>query len=84
VSVGEVEGAGGIAFYPNPVYNVLHIAAPAEVNVTITAIDGRTVLQQRAATTIDLSSLPAGLYTLKIYDTAGALLKLEKLVKAND
>ncbi len=55
-----------IHFYPNPVVNLMFIASvvPARVGVKISDIAGRTLVERQFANkvTLDLSSLPAGIY----------------------
>jgi len=70
-----------IRIYPNPANSILHISSPVNVSVSLSQIDGRTVLQQNNATDLDISSLSNGMYIIRITDLDGNLLKADKLVK---
>lgn len=55
--------------YPNPTRDLLNIVAPGEIasiNVTVTTIAGRVVLEQTIGNgaSVNVSALPAGLYQL--------------------
>ncbi|MDR3679870.1 MAG: T9SS type A sorting domain-containing protein, partial [Flavipsychrobacter sp.] len=82
--VSNVSGNNDITIYPNPVSTVVHIDASIPVDATISTIEGREALKQADAKTIDLSSLANGIYMIRVYDKAGTLLKVEKLVKASN
>jgi len=70
-----------INVYPNPASSTVHIASPVKVNVYITALDGRKMLEQHDAADVDITSLANGVYLMRITDTNGKDLKMEKLVK---
>ena len=82
-----VENATGdisIRVYPNPATSVLTIEAPVVVNVTVMSPDGKVVLAQKQATSINVSNLADGLYMIMIYDESNSLLRAEKFVKVNN
>lgn len=69
-------------FYPNPMQNILHVRLDGGRNrVTVTNLLGQrvfdAVLENNAG--IDVSSLPAGLYTVGVENETG--LKVAKVVK---
>ncbi len=70
-----------VSIYPNPAQELVHIVAPVALTAVIHAVDGRTVLQQDHATEIDIHSLPDGTYFIQLYDKAGNLVKVDKLIK---
>jgi hypothetical protein len=72
-----------ISIYPNPASSMVHINAPVAIKVIISSLEGKEVLTQEGAQTIDISSLPNGIYLLKIFDAENTLLKTERLVKNN-
>lgn len=81
-SIGNINGnIGNIKIYPNPAQDALHIDAPMVVRAVVISLDGRSVIDQQAATLIDISRLPAGIYTIKLFDTNGNMVKVDKLVK---
>lgn len=73
-----------IRVYPNPATSMLNIEAPVTVNVSVMSPDGKVVLEQKQATSINVSSLADGLYMIMIYDENNALLRAEKFVKVNN
>lgn len=80
--INNAGSVGLINIYPNPASTSLHISAPFPVNVSLSGVDGRTVLQQDNATTIDLSSLADGMYIIRISDENSVLLKTDKIIKS--
>gem|GEM_PF-1217921 len=73
--------AGDIHIYPNPASSIIHIDAPLKVTVIISSLEGKVVMKQVDATTLDISTLPNAVYLIKVYDADGALLKIDKMVK---
>lgn len=72
--------ANSIQLYPNPANSTVHIQSPVAVDILITGMDGKTVLQQRNATNINISELARGVYSVGFRTTDGLLVKTEKLV----
>ena len=76
-------GNSAIKVYPNPASSVVNIESADKVNVTISSLDGKLVMQQNSAKTIDISRLANGVYMLQVYDPiSNILLKVERLVKS--
>ena len=82
--VENTTGDISIRVYPNPATSVLTIEAPVVVNVSVLSPDGKVVLEQKQATSINVSNLADGLYMIMIYDENNSLLKAEKFVKLNN
>lgn len=61
----------GVTIFPNPTTDVLNINGAALESVELYALDGRLVLAQQNATTLDMSNLPAGIYTIRIRTAGG-------------
>ncbi len=80
--VGSVANSGNIRIFPNPATSVLTIDAPMKVNVSLLSIDGKTLISQKDATTIDISTLADGMYLIMIYNENDVLLRTSKFVKA--
>jgi hypothetical protein len=80
-SVNNVNGGGDIVIYPNPASSVIHIEAQVKVNVDISSIEGKVVMHQDNATTMDINPLANGVYMIKVYSKEGILLKIDRLVK---
>ena len=70
-----------INLYPNPARSEIRIDAPVKINITILSPDGKVVIRQDDATTVDVSNLANGMYMIMIYDTNNALIKADKFIK---
>ncbi len=79
VGVENIPGAEKIQMYPNPAVNALNINSPFAVNIAIYSIDGRMVMEQQNATQVDISTLPSGSYHIRLSDTEGRVVRIEKL-----
>ncbi len=77
-------GAGNfINIYPNPAQNTIHIQAASLVDVILTDISGRTIKTVTQVNTVNLESLHAGMYLLRILAQDGTLIKVVPFVKAD-
>jgi hypothetical protein len=76
-----LESGNEISIYPNPSDGLFYINAEEAVNATVKDVQGRTVLEAKGASAIDLSAQPKGIYMLMISDTDGNLLKAERLIR---
>lgn len=76
----QVDGSD-VHIYPNPAQMMVHVATDKETSVTISSVDGRTVMNHITVKDIDISRLAAGVYTIRVYDVNGNTLKIDKLVK---
>ena len=82
VHVGTVGNNGNIRIFPNPATSVLTIDAPMNVNVSILSVDGKTLIAQKSANSIDISQLANGMYLIMIYNENDMLLMTSKFVKS--
>jgi len=82
VGVNSVINKDEVKIYPNPATSIVHIDAPAKVNVTLSGLDGRVILQGKGVTQIDLTGLASGVYMINVYDENDNIIKVDKLVKA--
>jgi hypothetical protein len=73
--------AGSINVYPNPASSVLHIDAPMNVNITMISPDGRVVITQEKAVSVNIGGLANGVYMIMVYDEHNMLLKTSKFTK---
>lgn len=69
---------------PNPATDRINIQSPVPVDIKLNSIDGRELLRQENATSINIGGLSNGLYLLHIYGQKGALLKVEKVIKKGE
>jgi hypothetical protein len=79
--INNINESEKVAFYPNPATDVVKVKANEAVNVTINSIDGKTLMQQKDAKNINISSLANGVYFIHAYDSKNVLIKTEKLIK---
>ncbi len=70
-----------VQLFPNPATNVLNVKAAGNVNVAIFSIEGKKLIEQQHAKSIDVSSLVSGMYLIQVYGENNALLKAEKFIK---
>lgn len=80
-SVKNTVNATTVSFYPNPASSSVNVVAKEAVNVTVTAIDGKVLIDQNNAQNINVSNLATGVYFIKAFDMNNNLLKTEKLIK---
>lgn len=69
-----------ITIYPNPSTGIFHLEGPSEVQVRITDLQGRVLLDWQQVREIDLSDMPAGVYLAELREEAGVLMKTERLI----
>jgi hypothetical protein len=69
-----------LKIYPNPASTILNIEleSPGYFIAILTGISGQTVISQKS-TLIDISSLPNGLYVLRILDSENKLISTNKV-----
>jgi hypothetical protein len=70
-----------ISIYPNPATNIVRIDAAYNVNAVITSVDGRAIMEQKAATEMNIGHLPKGIYLIRLYSQDGQQLVVRKLIK---
>lgn len=80
-AVGNINIAEGIKVYPNPTTNILNVASAEKVNVTILSIDGKKLIEQQDAKSINVSNLASGMYLIQVSDANNALIKTAKFTK---
>jgi len=73
-----------VRVYPNPARDIVYIDAPFAVNASINTVDGKELFTQANAKSLNISGLANGIYMIRISDTDGNLISVEKLVKAEN
>ena len=81
LAVGGVN-ATQVSFYPNPAMDIVNIVSDKTVNVSLSNLEGKEVLHQDHAKTLNISGIADGLYILRFFDKDGQLIKIDKLTKA--
>jgi hypothetical protein len=71
-----------VKIFPNPATSMLSIDAPVKVTVVVMTMDGRKVIEQKNATTLDISKLSSGIYMIMVYDEQNMLLKTARFTKS--
>ncbi len=79
--IGDPDYNTRVTVYPNPAGNRIHVAAAVVTNLSLSSIDGKVLKQAKAATTMSLEEIAAGIYFLKVTNTKGHLLKTEKIIR---
>jgi len=67
--------------FPNPSNKSITIDAPIDVRAVITSADGKALITQNHAKTIDISNLADGMYMVLLYDQNGIQRAVHKLIK---
>jgi hypothetical protein len=70
-----------VKIFPNPAQSTIHIVAAMPLRAVMTAVDGRKVIDEANAQTINISQLASGMYMLMLFDKDGIMVKNEKLIK---
>lgn len=86
LSVKEVLPVGemNISIYPNPSQNIINISAPKEVNLIVSDIQGKRLLELKDAKQVDMSVYADGIYLFTVTDKEGQILKMDKVVKSTN
>lgn len=72
---------GALQVYPNPVRDVLYIQTETPVDLLLTDIAGRKVMELQHTRHLPMTDLPAGVYMLQIKSKEGVSLRTVKVVK---
>jgi membrane carboxypeptidase/penicillin-binding protein PbpC len=87
LTTASVGGAAGVAanirVFPNPTTGRVFIESSTPVTAQVWTVDGRKLTEVKKATSVDLSNLAPGVYTLRLTDANGTVLMTERLTKTN-
>jgi hypothetical protein len=73
--------ASSIKIYPNPTSGQIHIESPIDLNIRLTDLTGRTIVDKVNNGIVDITNLADGMYLINISDKDGNLIKVEKISK---
>ena len=73
--------ADDLEIYPNPVQTKACILWCDKTNVRVATADGKILLTADDTNSIDLSSLPDGVYMVTVYDGKGKKIKTKRITK---
>ncbi len=83
LGVGQAgNGSSDVKIYPNPATSIVYIESPVKVNVKVSGIEGKMLMEEKEVKHIDISGLPNGVYMISVYDEQNHLLKVDRLLKA--
>jgi parallel beta-helix repeat protein len=78
---GKAATNSALSIYPNPAIDIVYANYAEKLSMSISGIDGKVLLQESNTNQLDISSLPMGLYILKVTSKEGAILRTEKILK---
>jgi hypothetical protein len=81
LGIADVNNGNGVKIYPNPSTSVIYIQSSVSVTADLLSIDGKLILHQEDAKTIDMSSLSSGMYLITVYNKDRNITMTEKLIK---
>ncbi|MEO6832526.1 MAG: T9SS type A sorting domain-containing protein [Chitinophagaceae bacterium] len=84
LSVNDALLNAGISIYPNPVKGLLKIEANYPLNVVLTDMSGRELLQKQNAKSIEMGSFAQGVYLLKVYRENGVFMGSKLVTKVGE
>jgi hypothetical protein len=83
VEPAQAENRVDVEIYPNPAGSIVYLKASVPVNITLTTLDGRKVMEHSHVNQINIGSIADGIYLLRVTDHKGRPLKHELLIKEN-
>ena len=81
VNVPTVSNAGKISIAPNPTVDAVSVIGAANLRIQVYDVTGRLLKEAGNTDNILISSLPAAVYFIKLFDSQGHLLYQDKIVK---
>jgi len=81
--ISEQNLNNAIRLYPNPTQNRVNIEAAQPVNVRVTDVTGRVVLEQQQAQVVDLEPFADGMYVFILTNADNVPVMIEKVHKAS-
>lgn len=67
--------ANTFSVYPNPATDILYINVPVENTVALLNLQGQVLMTERNTNTINVASLPAGIYLLRVTSESGVMVE---------
>ncbi len=81
LKVGTVVNTEELTIFPNPTTGMITVNTSALLNIIIQNIAGKLMMKKQATNSIDITSLPNGLYIIKLLDKNNNVLKADKVIK---
>ena len=82
-NIGIHPAKAALKMYPNPTHNIVYIDAPIKVNVKVTDLIGRLLIDAKNAREVNLENFVAGTYIIIISDEESNLIAIEKMNKVD-
>ncbi|WP_111000642.1 Ig-like domain-containing protein [Taibaiella soli] len=82
VGVRSIVNNTAIHIYPNPTTSIVNIEAPVNVNVIISDLSGKQLINVKNVKRVDLGDMAAGVYMMTILDTDNHPIAVEKIFKS--
>ena len=79
--VAETGGAMPVHIFPNPATDDIYVDAPFETRIAVSSLDGKILVDQARTQSVNISHIPAGVYMVSVFNSDGARILIEKLVK---
>ncbi len=81
-SISETDLNNAISIYPNPTTNILNINTTLQnFQVSVFNVTGQLILDKKNSYTLDVSSLPTGLYVFKLQDLNSMTTITKKFIR---
>lgn len=86
VSIEEIQSTASVNVYPNPATSVFNISSDiaGEMNAVMYDLNGRMIMERNSSNgeelSFNVSSLPNGIYVLKVADNSGKLISTNKVI----
>jgi len=74
--ISDINESNAPMFYPNPTTGTIYLSEQS--NITLIDLSGKLLLEEKNTTQLDLSSLPAGMYFLRVGENNNQLVKVIK------
>ena len=74
--ISNINESNAPMFYPNPTSGMIYLSEQS--NITLIDLSGKLLLEEKNTTQLDLSSLPAGMYFLRVGENNNQLFKVIK------
>lgn len=81
-SISETNLDNSISIYPNPTTNILNINTTLQnFQVSVYGVNGELILDKKNCNTLDVSSLPTGMYVFKLQDLNSMTTITKKFIR---
>ena len=79
--VKDVTNNETINIYPNPADETFHIVATNNVDIVMSNLEGKIVLEQKNAKEVNIKNISSGVYNITFFDNKGNKIGTKELIK---